>query len=697
MLTLENQTLRLGIDEATGSLVSLLDRATGWDYTAPNPHNAPFQLLIPLEDAFPDAGEYHSRRNNLCTGGSRPPRLTRTDDGLTMVWDSVVSPYGGVHDIRVTACIRLDDRSAVFSMTLENHSGHTIESACYPYLAPLRIPREDGAFRLSTRGYAQLDGNELYPRFDNTRGYYGVSYPTVLRGSNPQTPYALLHSEKRGLAVMTAGKGMDPLFFQSQLHPGWGDSMHAAWPAADAIGGQEVYCDFAPAQLPFAADGETFTLLPLLFEPFVGDWTYGLDVYKRVRSTCMQRRTPPSWLEQPHAWLQYQMNSPEDELRLCYSELPRLAADCKRHGIRAIQLVGWNDGGQDQGNPSHAHDPRLGTYAELRTAIEECQRMGVQIILFSKFNWADMATGESRQSLHRLSVKDPFGLPYQHPGYQYQTLPQLSGVRVKRFYPLCFNSAETLSVCRTEFSKLLDSGAAGTLYDECFHRAPTWLCFDPTHGHRVPAPSQGMDVAFPDEMIPADRADDFLMAGEALYDRMFERYHLSYIRTEDPRLIPSDRYVADDCRIMTAVTGFDDRNMLNQCLLYNFIVSYEPYNFKGFPSDYPLTVSYGERMNALRAELRSLLWDGAFLATRHGSVANADGQPHAPYSVFQDRTTGAYALVAANYDAAESVVLRVSCDDKAPVRYRLVDGDWQPYTGSVSLPAQSAAVFLFEA
>ena len=38
---------------------------------------------------------------------------------------------------------------------------------------------------------------------------------------------------------------------------------------------------------------------------------------------------------------------------------------------------------------------------------------------------------------------------------------------------------------------------------------------------------------------------------------------------------------------MTAVTGFDDRSMVNQCLMYRYIISYEPYNFKGHLDDYP--------------------------------------------------------------------------------------------------------------
>jgi hypothetical protein len=50
---------------------------------------------------------------------------------------------------------------------------------------------------------------------------------------------------------------------------------------------------------------------------------------------------------------------------------------------------------------------------------------------------------------------------------------------------------------------------------------------------------------------------------------------------------------------MTAVAGFDDRNMINQCLLYRYIISYEPNNFKGRLTDYPDTVAYSQKMDAL--------------------------------------------------------------------------------------------------
>ncbi len=71
----------------------------------------------------------------------------------------------------------------------------------------------------------------------------------------------------------------------------------------------------------------------------------------------MTPAVPPDRVRDPHAWLQIHMNSPEDELRFRFTDLVQVGEECARHGVRAIQLVGWNDGGQDQNNPSHDPDP----------------------------------------------------------------------------------------------------------------------------------------------------------------------------------------------------------------------------------------------------------------------------------------------------------------------------------------------------
>jgi hypothetical protein len=146
---------------------------------------------------------------------------------------------------------------------------------------------------------------------------------------------------------------------------------------------------------------------------------------------------------------------------------------------------------------------------------------------------------------------------------------------------------------------------------------------------------------------------------------------------------------------MTAVTGFNDRNMINQCLLYKYVISYEPYNFKGHLDDYPLTMAYGERMDALRAELREYFWDGEF---RHevGATVTMGGKPHHPFAVFISPQTAKKALVVANYDEQKTITAHISLDAGDPLkRYRLVDDpSWKPVSEGIILPPCSAAVVI---
>ena len=350
----------------------------------------------------------------------------------------------------------------------------------------------------------------------------------------------------------------------------------------------------------------------------------------------MAPATIPEWAREPHSWQQIHINSPEDELRVPFTELVHIGEECARHGVKAIQLVGWNDGGQDQGNPSHDPDPRLGTFAELKQAIADIQALGVKLILFAKFTWADRATERFRNELVRYAVKDPYGDYYHYMGYQYQTATQLLDINTKRLIPMCFQSEDYLRVCDEEFRKTVELGADGILFDECLHHSPTLLCFDPDHGHRHGAPTYANDRKLIENFskIALPVRGDFLFAGEACYDWEMEAYHLSYHRSESLEHIPLSRYMLPHAPFMTAVTGFEDRSMVNQCLLYRYIISYEPYNFKGRLDDYPATMAYGKQMDALRTELRRYFWDGEF---RHevGARVTVKGQGHHPYAVFR--------------------------------------------------------------
>ncbi len=208
--------------------------------------------------------------------------------------------------------------------------------------------------------------------------------------------------------------------------------------------------------------------------------------------------------------------------------------------------------------------------------------------------------------------------------------------------------------------------------------------------HRRPVYANDRELIRRLRILAAKSRVDFLFAGEACYDWQFEQYDLAYFRSWSPTHVPLSRYMLPQAQIMTAITGFDDRNMLNQCLLYRYVISYEPYHFKGRLDDFPLTLAYGKQVDALRAALRDYLWDGEYRGTV-GATVTAAGQPHHPYAVFRQDGHDALAVVVANYDTRGPVSVQVRLDNgRRLARYQLVDDPaWREFDECATIPAHS--------
>jgi hypothetical protein len=694
-IILENDTLRLEFDCSTGVLTGLTGIQTNWKILD-RPHlGLSFRLLVPLPS---------ERRNNPVHGEKQIlTSLDVTPDNRCAVftWDGVTSEYGGFHAIKLILEVKLGERQALFSLTIENRSAYTVENVYCPYLGDVQRPASQGWFKTFLPHYDSAKEWSLWPVYLNTRGYWGVDFPTQLGSSmdfgTPQAPFLLLRTEQQGLYVGANAPNSEAVAWQTELYPGYGSSMDEQVPEELSISGKDVATRFAAVHLPFINPGETRILTPISLEAFQGGWQAGADIYKQWRNTWMKMPRVPAWSKEPHAWQEIHMNSPEDELRIRYTNLVELGEDCARHGVKAIQLVGWNNGGQDQGNPSHDIDHRLGTFQEFKDAIARIQSLGVKVILFAKFTWADKATEWFRKDLIQQAIKDPSGDYYEFQGWQYQTATQLLDINTRRLIPMCFLSETYLRSCKLELTKMLDLGPDGILVDECMHHGPALLCFDAHHGHRLGAPVYANDRKLIQDFNRLSQPvnPDFLYAGEGCYDWEMEAYQLSYLRSASKTHIPLSRYLLPQAQFMTAVTGFNDRNMINQCLLYRYIISYEPFNYKGRLDDFPLTIEYGKKMDALRTELRAYFWDGEF-RDEVGAHVTMDGQPHHPYAVFINRDNGKSGFAIANYDEKQTIVVEVELDNGQRLdRYRLVEEPaYRPVDKGILIPPCSAAVVI---
>lgn len=692
---IQNTNLRLKFDEFNGSLIGLTAIKTGWEIFNRPKLGLSFRLMVPMPD----------KRNNPVYGEKQSlSKVEKSSDGgsITFTWDKITSEYGGSHDIRVVLTVSAIKAQMVFAISIENQSEYTVENVYCPYIGDIQHPVADEWFKTFLYNYASAQEWSLWPTYQNLFGYYGTDYPTQFAGGvassgAPMSPYCLLRSAHQGLYAGVCESSSELVVWHTELRPGYGSSIDSRVPQEDTIHGLDVSTRFAAVHIPYILPGEFRALTPVAMEAYEGDWQKGVDIYKKWRSSWMQLPQIPFWAKEPHAWQQLHINSPEDELRIRFTDLVKIGEECARHGVKAIQLVGWNHGGQDQGNPSHDPDPRLGTFEELKEAIAKIQALGVKLVLFAKFTWADRATEWFRKDLKQLAIKDPYGDYYLHKGYQYQTATQLMDINTKRLIPMCFLSEEYLRICEEEFQKMLDLGADGILFDECLHHGPALLCFDRDHGHRYGAPVYANDrklVQNFKKLVGEGR--EFLFSGEACYDWEMEAYHLSYHRSESKEHVPLSRYMLPEASFMTAVTGFDDRNMINQCLAYRYIISYEPYNFKGHLDDYPLTVEYGKKMDALRAELREYFWDGEFRHECGATVLTEEGKSHHPYAVFISRKNGSSGVVINNYDEHKTITVQLQLEDGSILsQYRLVDDpNWKTTIGGITIPPYSAAIVL---
>jgi hypothetical protein len=682
-LVLENEAVKAVFDRNTGRMVSLVAKKTDWQLQRRRYLSRSFRLSVPVP----------GRRDN-CVYGERQSQcsveISNNNKKITFTWNKLTSECDKNLDIRFTGIVELIDGGLQFTANIQNNSPYTIEAVYWPYIGDLGVPKTQKVIRF---------GNEIYPNFRNHKGYFGADFP-IQYYAPLGAKFGLLGNDIESLYTGYLDTEDDRLVdFCFELKPGYENSENTDYgtvPKTDSIAGKPVHIEFSCIHFTYLNSKETGSLKPVVLKPFIGDWQKGADIYKAWRKTWAKNLPSPEWATKVHSWQQFHINSSEDYPRCTYKDLIIYAKECAKHGVQAIQLTGWNLGGQDRGNPSHDIDPRLGTWDDLKNAIDECRKIGVHIILFAKFNWADESQPWFKDELIKYAQKDPYGNYYKLGGYQYQSAAGLAGIPTRRFIPMCHLNADWRKIADSEFNKIIDLGADGMLNDECQHHGDCYYCFDPSHGHHVPAFIYAGDILLEEgfRKIAAQKNPDFLFAGEAIRDGQFRTYNLSYTRISKDH-VPMQRYITPYAQMMIAVIGYNDRHPINQALLYRYIISYEPRNFKGHLDEFPLTMQYGEKVDALRKRYTDFLWDGEFLGTVGASVkVNNDMKIY--YSVFLNHKTNNRAIVVVNPSYDQPVTVQASLNNSKN-EFAMVSPEIQEpkeSNGRISIPALSSVVFM---
>lgn len=585
---------------------------------------------------------------------------------LRFQWKNLVNEHGSNVPVTLTADVTLTNGALTFAATVENRSQSMIESIDYPYLNDLNDAPEGRSLAVSHLWYGGLPSEDISRK------------PTV---QSRQSLFCLLQSANTGLYV----EMRDP------TQPYLLNFVVDRRPSTKATN-SPTRTDFRTSHIAYVHPNSTTTLAPVVLRFYRGDWHAGVDLYKAWRATWFKQPHLPTWIQEVNSWQQLQICSPEQDYRVPYTNLITYAQQCADNGVDALQLVGWNHWGQDGGDPAQDIEPGLGTWQQLHDFIAQSQAKGVKIILFAKLNWADLTMPWYTNELYKYETKDPSGKRYEQGGYQYFTPTQLANIGVHRRAVMDFCDPDYRDVANREFEKILALGSAGWLWDEVCHHAGVLYNYAPGHGYNPPGYIYNGDLALSAQLrATADKVNrDFLFSGEGPEDWLCQYFPASYFRINVDS-VPVCRYIDSQEPLVVAVTGFDDREMLNLILMDRYTIEYEPYNFKGYLKDFPLTLAYGKQIDALRRKYKEYLWDAAFRDTL-GANVTSDGNSR--YSVFVT-AAGKRAVVVVNMDSSKSLTANVDLPNPGKLVIATPEHpDAQPTNGQLKIPARSAAVVM---
>jgi Domain of unknown function (DUF6259) len=680
-VVLQDSEFLVAFDPATGALTRMEHKPTHWTVERRPALGVSFRMLVPLP----------GRRANFVLGQKQKAASVQkiADNQVRLQWKDLESEHGGVLPITFTAVVTLKNGKLTFDSTLENKSSYPVETVDYPYFGDLNPPNGNSTVAARTMWYGNLGADEIYPNFGNEKGYWGVDFPTKTFGSH-RSLFCLLQAQTEGIYVEMSDPTLPYyLEYTFEQHPG---VLHGSVvPKTDEFSGFPVHLEFRTCHFVFAHPGSEVKLAPIVMRGYKGDWHAGVDVYKEWRNTWFKRPSLPAWARDVHSWTMLRMNSPEEDYTISYKKFVEYGEEYAKYGVKAVQLIGWNIGGQDRDDPSQDTDPNLGTWQEFHDAIAKVQSLGVNVILFGKLNWADLTTKWYQDELYKYEAKDPYGIRYEQGGYNYVTPTQLAGINTRRRAVMDFADPGYREIAEKEFQKILALGSTGWLWDEICHHSSALYNFAPGHGYNPPGYIYGGDLPLSSALRQAaDKLSaDFLFAGEGPQDWLMQYFPVSETGVSQT---PICQYLDTQNSLMIAgVSGFDEREQLNAILLKRCVIQYEPFLYKGHLHDFPLTMEYGKKIDDLRRKYKAYLWDGVF-RDNLGAEVSANG-PH-QYSVFLAEN-GKRAVVLVNPGSDTAITAKVNLPNPGNLIVVTPEQpEGKPTNGTLEVPARSAAVLI---
>lgn len=282
-VTLQDNHLLVSFDSDSGALVRMeaktTDHNSNWIIERRPELGVSFRMFAPLPN----------RRWNPIYGQYQQAAEVKkvSDNEIDLQWENLKSENGGVLPITFTSKVTLNHGVLTFNATLQNDSPLTVETIDYPYFGDFNRPACDStldAVMMQNGRLNRMKTDELFPHFNNEKGYWGDFYPTKALEAS-ESVFCLIQAPYQGVYVqMDNIKPKYRLEYTFEQHPGLISSVTQLVPPDDEIAGTPVHMEFRTCHFVFAHGHTTTHLVPIIIRVYNGGQKAGQELYKQWRS-----------------------------------------------------------------------------------------------------------------------------------------------------------------------------------------------------------------------------------------------------------------------------------------------------------------------------------------------------------------------------------------------------------------------------
>jgi hypothetical protein len=447
-LVVDNAHLRLEIEPEHGVIARISDKQGRTDMAAAGGLADNFRLVLRTAD----------KKSRTILGRNQPlSNASAVDGGLDLTWAGpLTDTEGGTHRLPVRMEIRLSETTLQFRLFLENQTPHRVAEAWYPVVGGLA-------------GFAADSGP------DETFVMLPAASPSIRKVALPFGEMILAYPAPGQLNMSFSSvhntQANRALYLAS--HDPVARLKYYRYFEQSAPAGKDVFACIQ--HVPFAPPGQRFEGSPVVLRFHDGTWEAAGPLYREWFTRTFGLMDPSrSWIRRQSFIQDTMFLLPEGTLNYTFQDLPGWARAARDHGVTGVLVSGWHRGGHDNGYPHYEPDPRLGTYEDLKRALEACHQLGVRVYFFVNYQPAMIESEWYQRELHRYVEMREDG-DYGTCGWGMGTL----WARLGHPKPMMWidpSFPEYREALLRQFLKLVEVGADGLHVDKMF---PNAMNFNP--------------------------------------------------------------------------------------------------------------------------------------------------------------------------------------------------------------------------